>query len=104
MANSNNKSNKSSTKTNVTVRSTLNIISYISVFCIGIALTLNYVFRKVSLDGGVRIANAFGTVAECLAYLVVSVYSFYFARTKRNNIYIIFWAIAVALIVVFKIL
>lgn len=103
MSNSNNKKS-SVTKTNITVRSTLNLISYLSVFCIGVALTLNYIFRKVSLDGGARIAGAFGTVAECLAYLVVSVYSFYFARTKRNVAYIICWAFAVALIVVFKIL
>ena len=101
MSNSN---KKSSSQTTVSVRSALSIISYLSVFCIGVALALNYIFRHVSLDGGVRIADAFGTVAECLAYFVVAVHSFYFAKTRRNVAYIVCWAVAVCLIVVFKIL
>ena len=101
MANSN---KRSTTQTTVTVRSALSVISYLSVFCIGVALALNYVFRNVSLEGGARIAEAFATVAECLAYFVVAVNSFYFAKTRRNTAYIVCWTVAVALIVVFKIL
>lgn len=92
----------SSTKTTVTVRSLLSALSYGAVFCIGVALVLQFVFQKIG--SGARIADAFEIVAECLAYLVVSVHAFYFARTKRNMAYIICWAIAVTLIVIFIIL
>ena len=78
---------KSSTKATFTVRSVLNFMSYISVFCIGVALILQFIFQKVG--GGGSVANAFEMVAQCLAYAVVSVYAFFFARTKRNIWYLI---------------
>ena len=93
---------KSSTKTTVTIRSVLSALSYGAVFCIGIAFVLQFVFQK--FGGGVRVANAFEVVAQCLAYFVVSINAFYYAKTKRNAAYLICWAIAVTLIVVFIIL
>lgn len=89
-------------KTNVSVRSVLNFLSYVAVFCIGVALILQFIFQKVG--GGGSIASAFQMVAQCLAYSVVSIYAFFFARTKRNIWYLICWLIAVILIIIFIIL
>lgn len=98
MAKKSSSSSSTTTKRTVTFRGIVNFVSYIAVFCIGIALILNVIFK------GNSFSNAFQMVAECLAYIVVSISAFYYARSKRSIWYLICWIVAVVLIIVFIIL
>ena len=95
MAKNNNTSN---TQRGITFRGIMNFISYIAVFFIGVALLLQVCFKSNSFS------TAFQMVAECLAYFVVSVSGFFYAKSKRSIWYLICWLIAVVLIVVFIVL
>lgn len=79
----------------------LNVLSYVAVIMVGVALLLSWVFKAAGLTG--QLVGALNLIAQCLAYLVVACYSFSFARAK-GIWWLIAWVVAVVLIVVFLVL
>ncbi len=79
----------------------LNVLSYIAVIAVGVALLLSWIFKMAGLAG--QLVTALNIIAQCLAYLVVACYSFSFARAK-GIWWLIAWVVAVVLIVVFLVL
>lgn len=73
-------------------RGFMNLVAFIAMCCIGVALVFGKIFPSV--------ASAFDTVATILGYLITAVSAFYFVRYKRNTVYYIVWAVIVILIVV----
>lgn len=78
-------------------RQFLNLIAYVAIFCIGVALLIG----KLGVGS---IAGAFKTVAEILAYTVTAVSAFYFALSRRHWAYYLVWVICVVLIVVLMVI
>lgn len=78
-------------------RSFLNLVAYVAIFCIGIALLIGRI-------GGNSIASAFRTVAEILAYFVTAFSAFYFAVSRRHWAYYLIWVICVVLIIVLMVI
>ena len=70
-----------------------NIISFAAVICIGVSLILS---RLGFLSS---VAGAFMTVAQVVAYLVVTIVSFFYVYRKRNVWIWVAWAVSVVLIV-----
>lgn len=85
------------TKKSMSWRSVLNLIAYVAIVCIGVALLVGKI-------GGTSIAGAFHKVAEILAYLVTAVSAYYFASSRRHWAYYLVWVICVVLIVVLMII
>lgn len=77
-------------------RSFLNLIAYVAIFCIGVALLIG------KFSGS--IAGAFRTVAEILAYAVTAVSAFYYAVSRRHWAYYLIWVICVVLIIVLMVI
>ncbi|MBO7219374.1 MAG: hypothetical protein J6V40_05320 [Clostridia bacterium] len=77
-------------------RGFMNLVAFIAMCCIGVALVFGKIFPSV--------ASAFDSVAKILAYLITAVSAFYFVRNKRNTVYYIVWAVVVVLIVVLMLL
>lgn len=77
-------------------RGFINLISFIAIVCIGIALLVG----KISSS----IAGAFNLIAEILAYFVAAISAFYFAVSKRHWAYYLVWVVCVVLIIVLMIL
>ena len=72
------------------------LISFISVFFIGIVLLISLLFGgKIS-----NFTNILNNIATIIAYFVVIVNAFYFVRTKRSSVYTILFLLAVVLITV----
>lgn len=86
-----------STKNNWNWRGFVNLIAYVAIFCIGVALLIG----KIGVGS---IAGAFHTVAEILAYLVTAVSAFFFAVSRRHWAYYVIWIVCVVLIVVMMVL
>ena len=84
-------------KTNGGWRSILNLISYIAIVCIGVALLIGKI-------GGASLAASFKRVAEILAYLVTAVSAFYFANSRRHWAYYLIWLICVVLIIILMVI
>lgn len=78
-------------------RSILNLLAYIAIVCIGIALLIGKI-------GGASLAGAFEKVASILAYLVTAVSAFYFAASRRHWAYYVIWIVCVVLIVVLMVI
>jgi len=71
----------------------VNLISFVAVICIGVALILS----KIGALGS--IAGALMTIAQTVAYLVVSIVSFFYV-SRRKNIWIwVAWIVSIVLIV-----
>lgn len=79
----------------------LHMLSYIAVIAVGLALVLSFVFKAFGLT--TSLVSALNLIAQCLAYFVVSCYSFGYAKT-RGMAGVITWVVAVVLIVVFLVL
>lgn len=77
-------------------RGFLNLLAFIAVVCIGLALTIGKI-------GGGNLASLLEQVANILAYIIVAISSFYFAYNRRHWAYYLIWVICVVLIVVFMI-
>ena len=91
----------SSTKSNggINWKWIFSLIAWCAVVAIALSILISYVFKDL--------AAAFDTIAAFLAYFVVAFYSFYFAwhhAGKKRLIYTVIWAVAVTLIIIFKIL
>ena len=78
-------------------RGFLNLIAYVAIVCIGIALLIGKI-------GGASLAGSFHRVAEILAYSVTAVSAFYFAASRRHWAYWVVWVVCVVLIVVLMII
>ena len=77
-------------------RSFVNLIAYVAIFCIGVALLIGRFSSSIS--------GAFRTVAEILAYSVTAVSAFFYAVSRRHWAYYLIWVICVVLIVVLMVL
>lgn len=78
----------------------LNVLAYIAVVAVGLALFISWVFSALNWSNG--ISGALKLIAECLAYIVLACYSFRYARAK-GVWWLVAWAVAVVLIIVFVI-
>lgn len=101
MAKKEKKTTTTTTKTSSGSRSVINMLAFVGVICVGLALALGYILSKVGVSAA--FVTALSTVAQCIAYLIISYLSFFFVR-RRHWGWILTWAIAVALIVVFIVL
>jgi len=79
--------------------SIMNFLSYVAVIFVGIALLISLILDWTNSSSDV--ANAFQLIATILSYIVIGVLSFYYARTKRNVWFLVAWAIAIVLILLF---
>lgn len=75
-----------------------NLISFVAVICIGVALILG----KIGFLS--EIAGALLMIAQTIAYIVVTIVSFFYVYRKRNVWIWIAWAVAVVLIVLYYVL
>lgn len=75
----------------------VNLMSFAAVCCIGVALILS----KIGALGGV--AGALMTIAQTVAYLVVTVVSFFYVYQRKNVWLWVTWIVAVVLIVLYYI-
>ena len=71
-----------------------NLISFVAVICIGVALILGKLGFLSS------IAGALLTIAQTIAYLVVAIVSFFYVHRKRNIWVWVTWIVSVVLIVI----
>ena len=81
--------------------SILNVLSYCSVVFVGIALLLSWLLSVFDVTASV--VNALNVLAQVMAYIVVACHSFGYARA-RGTWWLVAWAVAVVLIVVFLVL
>ncbi len=72
----------------------VNLSAFVAVILIGVSLMLS----KIGAMG--QVANAFMIIANVIAYLVVSVVSFFYVARKKNVWLWIVWAVAIALIII----
>ncbi|MCL2756010.1 MAG: hypothetical protein FWE45_03070 [Firmicutes bacterium] len=77
----------------------LNLLSFIAVVFVGIALLISLIFNWAG--GSESVSGAFSTIASVLALIVVGFYSFIYVRARRNLVMWIFWVVAVVLIVLY---
>ena len=75
-------------------RSLLNLLAFIAIGLVGVALLLS----KVGLGG--EISSALTLVANLLAYIITAVAAFYFVRNKNNVWLWVVYAVALVLIVI----
>ena len=85
-----------SSKTNL-----LHILSYLAIVGVGIALLLSWLLEVVGVTA--QVVGALNILAQVLAYFVVACHSFGYARA-RGTWWLVVWAIAIVLIVVFLVL
>ena len=78
-------------------RGFLNLLAFIAVVCIGLALTIEKI-------GGGNLASLLRQISDILAYAIVAISSFYFAYNRRHWAYYVVWVVCVVLIVVFMII
>ena len=76
------------------MKSFASLMAYIAVVLVGLALLIQSIFK------GNQVASAFKIVADVIAYVMLSFYSFAYAKSRRSIVYIIIWIVAVVMIVV----
>ncbi len=76
----------------------INLSAFVAVILIGLSLILS----KIGALGSV--ANAFLVIANVIAYLVVSVVSFFYVANKKNVWLWVVWIISIVLIILFYVL
>ena len=79
-------------------RTIINFISFLSLCLIAIAITCVEVFKAG------KFTSALHLISECLAYFVVILTSFGFARSKRSFVWLALWFMFSALLVVMVVL
>ena len=79
----------------------LNVLSYLAVVGVGIALLLSWLLNMVGVTA--QVVGALNILAQVLAYIVVACHSFGYARA-RGTWWLVVWAVAIVLIVVFLVL
>lgn len=76
----------------------LNFLAYISVALIAIALVCARVLGWLL---NAKIIYALTLIAEVIAYIIVAVYGFIYAKSKRNKAWLIVYFVCLILIIVF---
>ena len=81
-----------------------NLVAFIAVVLVGLALMLSYIFKSGKLT------DAFNLIAFILAAIVVGFYSFFYAWSRTRKVWygqllhMIIWVVAVVLMVIFLLL
>ena len=83
---------------NLTYRSFASELAYIAVILVGCSLLIQALLK------GSQIATVLKMTADILAYTMLVIASFSYARSRRNVIFVIIWIVSVVLIVVSYIL
>ncbi|MFW6026814.1 MAG: hypothetical protein ACOCRX_10780 [Candidatus Woesearchaeota archaeon] len=68
----------------------LNMFAYVAVIFLGLSLVVESVF------GG----NIFAEIASIISYIIVSIFAFYYAKTKRNIGYMVAYIVSIVLIII----
>ncbi len=77
---------------NFTARTVVNFIAYCALILISIAMTVIAIIKPG------KVTNALSIVSQLLAYLVVILVSFCYAKSKRNTVFLIVWFLFAALL------
>lgn len=73
-----------------TLKMVVNFIAFVAVILVGIALIL----KNTSIGGQLQF------IANVIAYVMLAVFAFFYAKSKRNIVFVLLWLAAVVLIVV----
>lgn len=76
-------------------KSFANILSYIAVVLVGVALLV-----QALIKGNSEISGIIKMIADIIAYVILVMCSFTYAKSRRSVVFLIIWIIAVILIVV----
>lgn len=79
----------------------LSVLSYLAVVGVGIALLLSWLLNMVGVTA--QVVGALNILAQVMAYIVVAFHSYGFARS-HGTWWLVVWAVAIVLIVVFLVL
>ena len=80
----------------------VNFLSYIAVALIAVALILGKIFS--AFDVSSRVVDAMTLVAQIIAYSIVAVYAYFYARSRKHIGWMIAYIIFVIAIIVFIVL
>lgn len=76
--------------------------AYFALIFVAIALILTQIAGSGSVLSD--IADVLYRIANALAYILIAISAFFYAKTKRNIVYMITYIVAVVLLVIFMIL
>ena len=76
----------------------LNFLSYVAVALIALALVCGKLLGWILNPNIVHILTL---IAECIAYLIVAIYGFIYAKSKKNKAWIIVYIVCIVLIILF---
>ncbi len=76
----------------------INFLAYCGMILIGVALILKAIFKEGD------VTRALGLIANIIAYVLVTISAFYYAKSKRNFWFLLVWLIALVLIIVFYVI
>lgn len=79
----------------INFKSFLNFIAFVAIVFIGVALIV-----KGILGADNQVGVALELVAQIIAYAMLAIYGFFYARSKRSIVFLIVWIVSVVLIVV----
>ena len=71
-----------------------NLMAYIAVILVGVSLLIQACLK------GNQVASVFKMIADIVAYVMLTIASFSYAKSRRSVVFLIIWIIAVVLIVV----
>lgn len=87
--------------TELKLKKLVNAVAYFAVMFLALALVLVQISTG---DLFTSVSNILETLANTLAYIIISFAAFFYVKTKRNIGYMISYIVAVVLIVVFLVL
>ncbi len=87
-----------SSNTSASFKRFINLLAFVAIVAIAVVLIIQ------AIVGAGEFSNALNIVAQCIAYLVVAVYAFYFVYSKRNVVYTIIYFVAVIIIIILLII
>ena len=76
----------------------INFLAYCGMVLIGLVLLLNTIFKEGD------VIRALGLIANIIAYVLVTISAFYYAKSKRNFWFLLVWFIALVLIIIFYVI
>ncbi len=76
-------------------KSFANILAYVAVVLVGVALLI-----QALIKGNNEVSGIIKMVADIIAYAILIMCSFTYAKSRRSVVFLIIWVIAVILIVV----
>ena len=80
----------------------VNFLSYIAVALIAVALILGKIFSAFDLSS--RVVDAMTLVAQIIAYSIVAVYAYFYARSRKHIGWLIAYIVFVIAIIVLLVL